>query len=556
MKILALALSLLAAQAPYVETFEVRVQNLDVIVTDRKGNPVPGLTKDDFIVLDAGKPQEISNFSAYQESAGSAATTGGTAAAPATVTAEAPPPRKVVFFLDEMALHPTSRDKILRNAMQLVESMGERDEAMVVTATGPENVVLDMTSDRKAIRGALEKTLAMATSRATTQAATEIRYLDTQMRMSSAAAEIRDVRRRYASMIRRRVEQRLGSLRALVASLAGMEGKKVVVLISSSLAAMPGLEEAAREQAAVVESFGRPVVSVGAPGTFINSDAAASTIGSIVYDLRPLIADLGRTAAASGITIYPLQPDVPLDLIAPGSVETRNNSRYRTADSYATVLTNNQMAMVSLAETTGGRWFRGDGRIDDVFRQIGTDVKSYYSIGYHVKEDRDRARRLEVRVKNRPELTVRTRSDVVEKSTAREMTDLTMATLLYTHPVNELGIVVTTAAPKHVRDAFSIPVEVLIPMSRLTFLPAANGRYAAAFRVHYATSGDRTDFVTAEEREQQVEISAAEYKALAGKTFRYTSNVVVTRGRYRIAVGVIDATSRLTGFKTVTVTTN
>ena len=36
--------------------------NIEVIVTDSKGNRVPGLTKDDFQVLQDGVPQTITNF--------------------------------------------------------------------------------------------------------------------------------------------------------------------------------------------------------------------------------------------------------------------------------------------------------------------------------------------------------------------------------------------------------------------------------------------------------------------------------------------------------------
>src|ERR1700730_2501815 len=39
-----------------------RLVVLDVVVTDKAGHPVTGLTKDDFRVLEDGKPQVIANF--------------------------------------------------------------------------------------------------------------------------------------------------------------------------------------------------------------------------------------------------------------------------------------------------------------------------------------------------------------------------------------------------------------------------------------------------------------------------------------------------------------
>src|SRR6266705_2086830 len=50
------------AQTP---TFRVNVENVEVdaVVTDRNGQFVRGLTKDDFQIFEDGKPQAISTFS-------------------------------------------------------------------------------------------------------------------------------------------------------------------------------------------------------------------------------------------------------------------------------------------------------------------------------------------------------------------------------------------------------------------------------------------------------------------------------------------------------------
>ena len=60
-----LALPALAQDAPasdFFETVDVNVVNVEVYVTDKEGNPVPGLTQDDFVLLEDGDPVEISNF--------------------------------------------------------------------------------------------------------------------------------------------------------------------------------------------------------------------------------------------------------------------------------------------------------------------------------------------------------------------------------------------------------------------------------------------------------------------------------------------------------------
>jgi len=51
------------APAPTLsERIEVRVAGIDVVVTDRAGNVITGLTKDDFELLENKVPRPIVNF--------------------------------------------------------------------------------------------------------------------------------------------------------------------------------------------------------------------------------------------------------------------------------------------------------------------------------------------------------------------------------------------------------------------------------------------------------------------------------------------------------------
>jgi len=62
------------------ETIEVRVTNVDVVVTGRDGKPMRGLTRDDFELYENKKLQPITNF--YE-------ITGETVPEPAAMTATA-----------------------------------------------------------------------------------------------------------------------------------------------------------------------------------------------------------------------------------------------------------------------------------------------------------------------------------------------------------------------------------------------------------------------------------------------------------------------------------
>src|SRR5256885_16001793 len=102
---------------PYIESIEVTVNNVDVIVTDRAGQRVHGLLKNDFELLEDGAPQAISNFSEYRgtERAPVAAAAGVTAPEEAPATQ----PRTFVMLFDELSLHPATAGGVERRARQM-----------------------------------------------------------------------------------------------------------------------------------------------------------------------------------------------------------------------------------------------------------------------------------------------------------------------------------------------------------------------------------------------------------------------------------------------------
>jgi len=150
----------------------------------------------------------------------------------------------------------------------------------------------------------------------------------------------------------------------------------------------------------------------------------------------------------------------------------------------------------TLADATGGKVFRGDTKIDDAFRQVADDLQSYYSLGYHAPDGAaDKARRIEVRVKGRRDLQVRTRRDVMRRSVTKEMDSRVVATLLFPNEKNELGIAAAAGEPIREKGMVVVPVKVLVPIAALTFLPEGD-RVRARFTVHYAASSEHGDFGT------------------------------------------------------------
>ncbi|MGZ7078784.1 MAG: hypothetical protein ACXVJT_05145, partial [Thermoanaerobaculia bacterium] len=110
-----------SAIGQFSERIDVRVHELEVVVETRDGNPVADLQKDDFIVLQDGTPQEITNFSVVNESTATTSATGTTTTPGAARSAALPrKPRKFVFYLDEFAMHDATRKELLQQCAELV----------------------------------------------------------------------------------------------------------------------------------------------------------------------------------------------------------------------------------------------------------------------------------------------------------------------------------------------------------------------------------------------------------------------------------------------------
>lgn len=532
------------SQPTYLDTLEVKVTSLDVVVTDRRGAAVRGLTRDDFDVRDEGKPQALTNFAAY--------VSGKAAGEAATGESASAPPRKIIFFIDEMSLHPQTRKELLDNVDYFIRtSMRDGDEAMIVTPAGGEKLLLNFSGDREAVEAKLHDYVDKQTFRADAQTESEEFY---RRSVTSGIGEYAAVRP-YATRVNRRVTSTLRTLLGFIGGMGQTPGRKVVVLVTTSLDSQPGngaIPPRVSKDFRTVADTLRPEVI---PDEAINAAGRHYT-----FDARPMIRELGAISSANGVTIYTIQPNVGFRISPPGEgADGRTNQGMATAIPYhdQRTLEGTKETLTMLASATGGSYFLGQDKLIDAFQQLTRDVDTYYSLGYRtppVAGNNGAVRHVVVTVKGHPEYSVRTRRELMDRTPSREMDEETASALLEPPTVDELGVVARTTTPtrgKHGED-YSFDVAVDIPISKLTFIPADGDKYKASFSVHYAAA-DAADYATGAIREQTVELSAKELESAASQMYTYTTTLVVSPGTARVAVGVVDNASRLSSFKRLTV---
>jgi VWFA-related protein len=157
------------ASQPYVPTDPnaIRVKStmvdVTVVVRDAKGQPIAGLTQDDFQIFDQGKPQKIVLFTpelAHPLVANVAAPS-TTAEAPEIPPSAPPPtqPRYLGFYFDDKNMSTGQLVYVRKAAEKFVrENLEETDRAGIFTSSA--TVTQQFTSNKQQLLDALSKLLA------------------------------------------------------------------------------------------------------------------------------------------------------------------------------------------------------------------------------------------------------------------------------------------------------------------------------------------------------------------------------------------------------------
>lgn len=514
-----------------IETIDVRVINVDVVVTDRKGNPVRGLKKDDFTILENGRPKEITNF--YEvRSAEMVPATPPPVAAPAPAREERPVHlrRRVIFFIDNLSLAPFNRNRVFKSMKEFAEQiLRPGDEAMIATWNRSMKVRLPFTSDAKQIQQTLD---AIAGESALgTQYMSERKSAESRIRDANRYEDAIMTARSYAQSIEHDLRQTVSAISGLMSTLAGLEGKKVMVITSEGFPIQPG-----REMFHFIEDVRREKTNWQGYGS--------SLLESMSFDSASLIQSVARAANANNITLYTLHAG-GLAGMNEGSAEYSQPVSYSVSQA---ALTNSTESLQLMADMTGGLATIGTNNFASAFDRINRDLDAYYSLGYRSGTERvDRQRNVQVRVNNKNYL-VRSRRTFVEKSIPTEMTDRVIANLFYPASSNDLRIVITTGQPTMVeRDRFRVPLEIRIPMDNLTLLQQGE-IMAGGFSVYVVVANTLGDMSDVARQTQALRVPPSDMERAKGKYYTYSVDMLMEKGRNRISVGVIDDVSNLTGF--------
>lgn len=535
----------------FVDTVDVQVVNVDVYVTDKKGNRVTGLGRDDFEVKEDGRPVKITNFYAVEDGREVTDAADGEATEQAEEAAEAsqedvaeasrpaPAPLRheeadvpdeqrlfLVVYIDNFNLHPANRNRVMGELSYfLTTELDPGDQIMLVTYDRSLNVRRPFTADPDLISRALrevERLTAHAVSRDDEQRSAMDRIFDERTSAASAMAYAR----MYAESMANDLAFTVGALKELVNQLGGLPGRKAILYVSDGVPMVPG-QEAFH---AVQSRFG----------------ASTGITQSLEYDASRDFTRLANAANANRVTFYTIDA-AGLRLQSSFAAENANPSVGVQVDSVTN--SNLQSPLRYVAETTGGLAVLNTNRILPRMEAVAEDFDSYYSLGYRPPAfGSGRYHEIDVRVKGRKDLEVRHRRGYRDKTIEARMNDGTVSALNFGFRDNPLGVDVAFSEARP-RDAghYLVDVQVDLPMSELVFVPRAD-THEARVRLYVAAKDEGGDQSPVRQVSVPISIPSEEMERARQQRYRYSVSLLMRRGVHSVAVGVRDVIANKESF--------
>jgi VWFA-related protein len=343
----------------------------NVVVRDRKtGQPLKGLTRDDFTLLEDGKPQQISSFDIEDVSdattlgppstgqAPDRRTTLGASLAPRSTDSGSATQLKghrlIVFFFDTTSLQPDDLDRVQVAARNFIQTrMQAADLVSVVSLGNTLSVDQDFTQDKALLLRALASYSPGGAQGYLPGATATTNQVEDTTTFTADETDYNDLN----------TDRELFAIASIARALAPIREKKSLLYFSGGIS-RDGIENQASLRAAINASVraNLAIYSVDARGLQSVTPLGDATTGSL--------------RGTSGYNGAGLQNNLDANF-------------------------NSQEVMATLSSDTGGKSFFDNNDFAPAFEQVQRDTASYYVIGFRSTNlQRDgRYRRLQIRVR-------------------------------------------------------------------------------------------------------------------------------------------------------------
>ncbi len=356
-------------QKPIQYEARVTLKLIQVIVTDKKGNPVTDLSKDDFILYDNGEQKILTEFEKHVLSFPSAKAPADEKLAPTPLATTPRLLNRKLYFLFDFAYTDGIGVRLARQAaLHFIDTkLMPTDELGVISFSGKRDLQIHefQTTDHLKIRKAVEslglqKMMGVLMDPKAMGGREEVDWGGVKIAVARSGSEARFVARNF-----------IWALTTFAQALRYVPGQKQIILFSS-----------------------------GIPGPFINSPESKNS------DLRYIYTQLGKELATSNISIYPINTEDPYTLLTKPESQT------------------GAVTLRELASTTGGQYLGNAVNSSEHLEKIQTLTGTYYVLGYSIRETWDgKYHKIKVKV-SRPGCEVRAQAGYSDPKPFSDYSDL------------------------------------------------------------------------------------------------------------------------------------
>jgi len=522
----------LAAQEPapeesFAESIEVSVVNLDVFVTDRKGQPLTGLKREDFEVFEDGKPVEITNF--YAESGTAVVPPRESAAAAASTAPALRPPEqqlRLVVFVDDVNTAPAGRGRILDRLHDFLRSeLRPGDQVMLVRYAHKLEIRREFTGDLARIDSDVaelrRQSSDLGSRDSTLETATE-QIGEALEAMGGWDTSLESMFRSYSERETQRLAAALDALGSVVGWLSGMPGRKAILYVSDGLPLVPG--DDVWQWAAIRSGQQRSAFTAG---------KNISGLNGVQYDATRRFRDLTAEASRNRVTIYPIEG---------GGTQEVQGTLIREL-----MVQNHQNGLRVLAQDTGGRAMLNVAEPLTALRLMSEDLTTYYSIGYQPQRPGDAAEhKIEVKVKVKG-AQVRHRQWYRDKPVGEAIAERTLAVMRFGPEDNPLGARLEIGTGKEQGDSVLVPVRVKVPLAKL-YLQPGEGKRSGRLRLYVVASGEGATTPVRQTKLVTLEVPESDVAAVSRKEYTHEIEIPLKKGTYALGVGIRDELAATTSY--------
>ena len=509
------------AQGPQPARLRVTTELVlvNVVVRDKKGNPVADLKKEDFTVFEDGQKQQVSSFDFEKVdelvTAGTAgpavtgAATGGALLGPKKEQIlDAKDRRLMLFFFDFSAMQPEDIDRAVAAAKKFVQTkMQTADMVAMVSLASSLKLDLDFTDDRTKLMTKLAAYSSSegqgfengATGSSEGAAETNGSYTadDTDYNTFSA-------------------DRKLLALESIMQAVGTIPQKKNLIYFSN-----------------------------GISQSGVDNQSALRTATA--------------TAVKANVSIYPV--DVRgLEAFPPGGQAQSASLHGQSAYSGASVLNDlnsnaaSQETLYTLASDTGGKSFMDSNDFSGVFSQVQKDSSVYYVLGYtSTNHSQDgRFRKLKVTV-NRPDVKVEARSgyyadrdyEHMKKEDREEQLEDELASEL---PQTDVAVYAGTAYFRQDDSHYYLSVSLVVPGSQIPFVTEKDKDGATLDILGEVLESGKTPVGRLRDT---VKLAVSSEQQVRRKNVQYNTSFVLAPGAYHLKFVVRENRSgRIGSFET------